>query len=199
MVKSRLVRATAVAATSLGFLAAVTGIAGASSGMSTLDHTGPQSTNNVKQISKQHASVTNTNHVSLYSNNSQGSSSGDALATDNTTAGGASSGNATNSSSVSANLTVSNAMHDVALGAGGDGSATSTVSNTGPQSSNNVVQVNKASLKIENDNSICLTTTNSQEASSGDATVSDNTTGGSASTGNASNTSSSSFTLNVTN
>jgi hypothetical protein len=54
-------------------------------------------------------------------------------------------------------------------------------------------------LKVNNDNNLSVSNTNYQTASSGNATVSENTTGGSATSGNSSNTNSTTVDFNVTN
>ena len=106
MVKNRIIRATAVAATSLGLVAGLTNIAGASSG--SLNTTGPYSTNTVKSINKAHVDVSNSNHLFLTSDNMQQSGSGSANVSGNTNGGSATTGSATNTSTNTVSLTVSN-------------------------------------------------------------------------------------------
>jgi hypothetical protein len=106
MIKSRIIRATAVAATSLGLVAGLTNIAGASSG--SLNTTGPYSTNTVKSINKAHVDVSNNNHLYLTSNNMQQSASGSANVSGNTNGGSATTGNASNTSTSTVSLTINN-------------------------------------------------------------------------------------------
>ena len=72
-------------------------------------------------------------------------------------------------------------------------------STTGPDSTNIVKVITKSSVKVTNNNDLKVTNNNTQHASSGDASVYDNTTGGSATTGNASNTNSTTMSFKVTN
>jgi len=198
MIKSRIIRATAVAATSLGLVAGLTNIAGASSSGNVSD-TGPYSTNTVKSITKSHVNVSNSNHLFLTSDNMQQSMSGSANVSGNTNGGSASSGATSNSNSLNATVHLTNTAPNMTMVGGGSGSNTGTISDTGPHSDNKVVSVNKTSVDVNNDNSICLTTNNEQSATSGSSNVSGNTNGGSATTGSASNTSSSTVSLTVSN
>lgn len=187
----------AAAATVLG-LSLTTGIAAAQTG--SINTTGHDSYNKVSSHVTNRARVDNDNHVSLYTSNNQTATTGDARSTENTTGGGASTGNATNSRSVSATLNVNNSAGLAGMNWGGSGGdLNGTISNTGADSTNVVSSKVYNSLSVNNDNNICVTTTNNQTATSGDAKVSENTTGGSASTGNATNTSSDTFVLSVTN
>jgi hypothetical protein len=198
MIKSRIIRATAVAATSLGLVAGLTNIAGASSG--SLNTTGPYSTNTVKSINKAHVDVSNNNHLYLTSNNMQQSASGSANVSGNTNGGSAGSGAAANTSSFGATVSLTNTMPtDMLGGSMAAPSNSGTITNSGPNSDNKVVNVNKLSVNVSNDNNICLTTDNQQSAKSGTANVSGNTNGGSATTGNASNTSTSTVSLTINN
>jgi hypothetical protein len=198
MVRSRIIRATAVAVTSLGLVAGLTNIAGASSG--SLDTTGPFSTNTVKSINKAHIDVSNSNHLFLTSNNMQQSASGSANVSGNTNGGSAGSGATSNMSSFGATVAVTNTMPTDMIGGGMTAPSNSgTITDSGPNSDNTVVNVNKMSVDVSNDNSICLTTNNDQSATSGSANVSGNTNGGSATTGSASNTSTSTVSLTISN
>jgi len=198
MVKNRIIRATAVAATSLGLVAGLTNIAGASSG--SLNTTGPYSTNTVKSINKAHVDVSNSNHLFLTSDNMQQSGSGSANVSGNTNGGSASSGASANNTSFNATVHVTNSMPSDLLSSNTSApSNTGTITNTGPNSDNKVVSVNKLSVNVSNDNTICLTTNNQQNALSGSANVSGNTNGGSATTGSATNTSTNTVSLTVSN
>ena len=196
MVKSRIVRATAITAASFGLVAGLAGVAGASAGV--INTTGPDSTNKIVTINKAHLDVNNDNHLYLASENSQAASSGDARVSHNTTGGDAKSGNASNSASLAAAVSITNGS---SMGAGWamPSSGNGTIQNTGPDSENKIVTVNKLSVDVENNNCITLTTSNEQSASTGDASVKGNTTGGDATTGNASNTSTGSFTITIKN
>lgn len=198
MVKSRIIRATAVAATSLGLVAGLTNIAGASSG--SLNTTGPYSTNTVKSINKANVHASNTNQLYLTSDNMQHSASGSANVSGNTNGGSAGSGAATNTSSFGATVHLTNTTPGGLLGGSlSTPSDTGTITNTGPNSDNSVVSVNKLSVNVTNNNNISLTSNNTQSAYSGSANVSGNTNGGSATTGNASNSSTSTVSLTVSN
>ncbi|GEM_PF-3284079 len=76
---------------------------------------------------------------------------------------------------------------------------TSTISNTGPQSSNTITTTNTDTTTVTNTNDINVSSNNFQTASTGNATTSNNTTGGSATSGNADNSNSSSVTIDINN
>jgi len=61
------------------------------------------------------------------------------------------------------------------------------ISNTGPESSNKISTTVNNNVTVKNDNNIHVTNTNDQKASTGDATVSGNTSAGSGDTGGAGN------------
>jgi hypothetical protein len=187
----------AAAATVLG-LSLTTGIAAAQTG--SISTTGADSYNRVSSHVRNSAHVENNNNVRLYSANTQSASTGSANSSQNTTGGGASTGNATNTRTVSAALSVNNSAGLAGMSwSGSNDNLNGTITNTGYNSTNVVSSKVSNYLSVENDNNICVTTDNTQSATSGDANVSQNTTGGTASTGNASNTSSDTFVLNVTN
>lgn len=196
MVKSKIVRATAVAVTSLGAVAACAGIAGASTG--SLDHTGPDSSNNVKSITTSHVTLNNDNNIHASSSNSQWASTGNAITVHNTTAGGAMTGDATNNNSVGATVSLSNSMPSMASSMD-PSSDSGTISFSGPSSDNKIVSVNKSTVNVDNDNNVSLSTSSHQSAETGKAVVAGNTTGGSATTGDATNSNSGTFTITVTN
>ena len=62
-----------------------------------------------------------------------------------------------------------------------------TISGTGPDSTNSCVVKDDFTCKVENDNKFTVINKNDQDATSGDATVEDNTSGGSARSGSATN------------
>ena len=80
-----------------------------------------------------------------------------------------------------------------------DGDASGTITNTGYDSTNIVSSKVYNSVHVDNDTSVCLTNTSVQTAMSGDANVSQNTTGGSATTGAASNNNTATLSVSVTN
>ncbi|HXR49927.1 MAG TPA: hypothetical protein VN778_02780, partial [Verrucomicrobiae bacterium] len=70
---------------------------------------------------------------------------------------------------------------------------------TGPQSNNQVHVTSHNSADIDNDNNVSAWNNNSQHGSSGDARVSDNTTGGGATSGAVNNSSTTSTSASVNN
>lgn len=196
MVKSRILRATAVAATSFGLVAGLTGIAGASAG--TISSTGTDSSNKIVTVNEANLDLNNHNHLFLMSQNAQSSNTGDAGVFHNTTGGNATTGKASNSTALAASVSISNSAPSL-MGGSSTLAGGGSIDHTGTDSTNKVVTINKANLDINNNNSVMLTTTNEQMASSGDAKVAGNTTGGSATTGDASNSSTSTFTISIQN
>jgi hypothetical protein len=82
---------------------------------------------------------------------------------------------------------------------GGNGSNSGTINNTGPDSDNSVRFESRVDVDVDNNNDVRIDNDVDQRSHSGDAEVTHNTTGGSATSGNVSNTSSSSFTVRITN
>lgn len=76
---------------------------------------------------------------------------------------------------------------------------TAAIENTGPNSENKVIESNVSTTTVTNTNDIAVTNTNKQEAASGSASVTGNTTGGSAVTGDASNANDTNLKINITN
>lgn len=174
------------------------GVAAASTG--TIGTTGPDSTNKVSFRHRDTRNVNNNNNVGVNNSNPQSASSGDARVRHNTTGGNASSGDAMNDSLLRANVSVSNAGSSAAaMGGLGGGNHTGTINNTGPDSYNSVRFSSKSKVNVNNNNNVSVNNSVSQSASSGNAKVSGNTTGGSASSGDASNISTTETTINVTN
>lgn len=198
------VRKTAAAvATSLGMVVGFAALAGAAP-VSTINTTGPDSINKVKNSVWVDVDVTNHNNLHASNYNHQSAWTGDAKVIDNTTGGGATSGDAMNHASFNASATVNNSGSSAALnsalsGVLGGGGGSSSISNTGPDSYNTVTNKASVNVDVNNTNNLTVTNHNTQTASSGDASVIHNTTGGSATTGNASNTSNTTATFNVTN
>lgn len=186
---------------SLGLvLGLVGGVVGAQSG--TIDTTGPDSTNEIEYEMETEVEIDNDNDLSASNVNVQTAESGEAEAEDNTTAGDAETGMASNESSFEASVTVDNSagLSDVFADFEADSASFSgTIENTGPDSENTIEAETEIEIEIENDNNLTVTNTNTQIATSGDAEVEDNTTGGSAITGDVSNTSETSITFKVSN
>lgn len=184
---------------SLGLVVGLAGFAGAASG--TIGTTGPDSENEIMSESHYELDVDNDNDIKLDNKNKQHASSGYTEVRDNTTGGDATSGDGANDNSVDAMIEIDNSQTVGALegvGSGGDNN-TGSISNTGPDSENKIKFESKVELDVDNDNNINVYNNNNQVAESGDAAVRHNTTGGDATSGSVTNTSSSSFTVRVTN
>jgi len=188
----RLARATVAAVTVLGL-----GVPSIVSAATTISTSGPSSPVVVSDVATDVTSLQNKNHVSVHTDTDQHAYTGDANVSGNTTGGAASTGAASNNSTTSASVAISNPSSLALGGSGGVGNQ--TVTTQGPSSPVTVSAVSTMTTTVENDNHIYVNTDTDQHASTGDANVSGNTTGGSATTGSASNTSSSTFTLVVTN
>lgn len=186
-------------AASLGLVVGVATFAGASSG--TIGTTGPYSNNEVEHTASSTVKMHNKNDVKAHNDNDQHAYSGDAEATGNTTAGDAETGKAMNANSLNASLSVDNSASGVAampmpaLSANHSG----TINTTGPNSNNQVTTTTTSEVEVHNYNDLYVHNDNDQHASSGDATVSGNTTGGSAMTGDATNTNSTTINFSVKN
>ena len=83
--------------------------------------------------------------------------------------------------------------------AGFAGASSGTIDTTGPDSHNEIEHEWTSKVEVDNDNDVDLTNKNDQYASSGEAEVEDNTTGGDARTGNAANNNSLSGTVVIDN
>lgn len=184
---------------SVGLVVGLAGFAGATSG--SIGTTGPDSNNQIKHESSTKLDVDNNNNLDLTNDNHQDASSGNAKVRDNTSGGDAQSGNVGNTNSLDATVAVDNSgsTNGLGMGSGNGGSDSATISNTGPDSKNEVKFENKSAVTVDNNNDVHVSNTNNQTATSGNAEVSHNTTGGSATSGSAMNTSSSSFTIRLTN
>lgn len=192
-------KAVSASVLSLGLVVGLAGFAGATSG--TIGTTGPDSTNEVKSTSNTEMKVDNNNDLRLSNTNHQQASSGKTEVEGNTTGGSATSGDGANNNAVDAMVEIDNSQAVASLadiGTGG-GSNTGSITNTGPDSVNKVNFENKVKVNVDNDNNISICNTNDQVAKSGEAEVEHNTTGGDATSGSVTNTSSSSFTVRVTN
>jgi hypothetical protein len=76
---------------------------------------------------------------------------------------------------------------------------TGTISDTGPQSTNQVTTNNTATTTVTNNNNISVQSSNPQTSKSGSSSVVNNTNAGSSTTGSASNTSDTSFDFKIQN
>lgn len=192
-------KAVSASVLSLGLVVGLAGFAGATSG--TIGTTGPDSTNEVKSTSSTEMKVDNNNDLRLSNKNHQQASSGKTEVEGNTTGGSATSGDGANNNAVDAMVEIDNSQAVASLAdiGTGDGSNTGSITNTGPDSVNKVNFENKVKVNVDNDNNISICNTNDQVAKSGEAEVEHNTTGGDATSGSVTNTSSSSFTVRVTN
>ncbi|MBI2009017.1 hypothetical protein HYS84_01225 [Candidatus Saccharibacteria bacterium] len=174
-----------------------TGFAAAQSG--SIDTTGPDSENKVKIEQKNEAKIDNDNDVKVKNKNYQSADSGDAKVKHNTTGGDATSGNSSNSNSASSDVSVSNSGGGTWSLTPPASDADGSISNTGPDSKNEVKITTTNKLKIDNDNDVKVKNDNYQTATSGDATVKDNTTAGDATSGDASNDNTVSNSVNINN
>lgn len=184
---------------SLGLVIGLSGFAGATTG--TIDTTGPDSNNQIRSEWTQRVDVENDNEVDLENDNEQDAWSGDAKVRHNTNAGDADTGNASNANALNGSVHIDNshAVPAGSVGGSGGGNHTATIRDTGLDSNNQVTFETRSNVEIDNENDIEIDNENDQTASSGDATVSGNTNGGSASTGNATNTNTTTFSVKITN
>ncbi len=189
---ARLILVGAVAALALS--SAAVGASDAS-----IDETGPDSYNKVEFDNHFRTRVTNNNNASATNNNPQSASTGDAKVKHNTTGGDATSGDASNESNLDVSYNVDNSGGNWVTGWDGLDGVSGDISNTGPDSRNKIEFDNNVRITVSNNNNLSVTNNNSQTASTGDARVSGNTTGGDATSGNASNTSNTTIEMEVTN
>lgn len=186
---------------SLGLLVGLGGY-DASATSRSITHTGPYSYNKIKTEISNRVRVHNDNTIKVENDNWQNAYTGDASVVHNTTGGTAISGNAMNTNSLNVSATVNNAGSGSAWTGdnhGGYGGGEATIHQTGPHSDNVVQYEQRSNVSINNDNYIKVDNNNHQQATSGDAKVYGNTTGGDAVSGDATNTNSTSINLNVTN
>jgi hypothetical protein len=161
--------------------------------------TGPQSNNHVSLSNSNKASLDNYNNVGAANLNSQYAQSGDVKAADNTTVGGAASGAAKNSNATTTDVTISNAGLGDSFSAPTPSNDSVSLSQTGPQSDNNVKIDNSNSVKVSNNNNVFLLNASEQSAASGNAEAKDNTTAGGVSSGDASNSNTTMNDLTISN
>lgn len=186
---------------SVGLVVGLAGFAGATSG--TVRGTGPHSTNVVRNHTKNRVDVDNDNDLSVRNVSHQDSFSGNAVVRGNTRGGNAKTGNASVANTFNANATIDNSASTAAamkpLTSSSSSNNSGSIRNTGPHSTNRVVNTTNNNVDIDNDNDLHVDNYSSSTASSGNAVVRGNTRGGDATTGNASTTSSTSVTFRVTN
>jgi hypothetical protein len=199
--KMQIKRVVGASLASLGMVVGLAGFAGAQSGMGSIDTTGPNSHNVVSQYTSRRVHVNNDNDVSAWNNNHQAAMTGDAGAYHNTTAGGTTTGSASNANALNASATIDNSASSTAAATmpASSGDNSGSISTTGVDSYNRVSSVDTTHVTVNNDNDLHVANNNSQWASSGDATVAGNTTGGSATTGDASNANTTTISFKVSN
>ncbi len=201
MTKLKMLRISAAIATGVSLSTAV-GMVGASAG--TIDTTGPDSHNTVKFTTLSEVKLKNNNNLNLSNATGQDAYSGNAKVKHNTTGGDAASGDAKNANSVAADVSVTNS-NPASCGCASAAAAPAlalagtSITNTGPDSKNEVKVENTSKVKVTNNNNVNLTNTTSQSAYSGNAEVKGNTTGGNATSGGAMNTNSAAFTVTISN
>lgn len=111
----------------------------------------------------------------------------------------------TNAFAATSGTTVENSgSFEVTIESSGDGVVMSEVSNarvedTGPDSTNKIEYKIEETTKVTNDNEVNVEVKNEQVAKTGDAVVSNNTTGGSAVTGDATNVSTTDVCVSINN
>ncbi len=183
-----------------GVAIALTG--GVASAQATIDETGPGSANKVKIVNIDNCKVVNKNNVAVLNLTAQKAKTGKAKVKMNNTGGNATSGTAANTNSTTTDVAIVNNENGT-CGCGCElsegGLQGGSITNTGPRSWNSIIGVNKNSNTTINSNNVLLGNATLQYASSGNASVSWNTTGGNATSGNAVNTNTSNVTLTISN
>lgn len=193
--KKQILRYSAIAMATAGL---AVGVAAASS---SIDTTGPDSTNKVEVSSYNKAELKNKNNLGVNNNNDQDADTGYAKVKGNTTGGDATSGDAENSNDTSTDVSVDNgACGCIADFFGGNGSTGGgSIENTGPKSYNKIEISSTNKLEVSNYNNVSVNNNNNQNASTGSASVYHNTTGGDATSGSASNHNSTSTSVSISN
>jgi hypothetical protein len=191
---TKLLRKAATVATALSIAGGgIAGIAGASS----ITNTGFNSTNEVNQNTRVRQHVDNDNNVRVKNFNGQLTATGDATTSQNTTGGGATTGAASAANTTTTTLAITNTTP--AVGGLGGGTGDNSISTTGASSTNTINNNTSVRMNVDNDNSVHVSNVSLQGSFSGDATVSQNTTGGSATSGDASATNSTTTSITITN
>lgn len=169
---------------------------GSGGGTTMIDHTGPNSSNKVVLGAKTTYDKSNENDVIADNRARQNADSGDVSINGSTRSGSASSGDPSNGNGTHAVVDIKNqpmtnnpSMSNCGCSGGGNGSSggNSTISTTGPGSTNEISFQSNVSTKIENDNNVKLLNYVTQNANSGDVSASNSTSVGSLSSGDAAN------------
>jgi len=183
----------AAAATVLG-LSLTTGVVAADS----ISNSAPWAHNHTASTTHSSQRVTNTNAVNATSHNYQSAHTGSATTAGNPTgSGGATTGDARNTASVSGDITVSNTASSTMPAPTVTPPAPSSIQNSGMGAHNSTYTSASASSTVTNNNYVRVTSDNVQNASSGEAGVYHNVSGGDATSGDASNSYTGTFTVNV--
>jgi hypothetical protein len=187
-----------------GFMLAIPAISSAANGSITT--TGPNSDNVISTTNDLDMDVENTNTVTPTVTVDQTADSGEATVDSNTTVGALSTGSVMNDNMVDGAITVDNSKSTAAVAsaltaavAAMPAAGSNTIDKTGPSSDNTITVDNSVNMEVENKNKVDLKATVTQDATSGDAEATNNTTVGNVTTGNVTNTSSVKFTLSVIN
>lgn len=173
-------------------------LGGAAFAAPSISNTGPGSHNKITVKNVQKCTSKNNNNLGVLNVTAQKAKTGSASVKHNTTGGSATSGNAANTANATTTVDVTNnsACGDLeVLPVDTDGS----IDTTGPGSWNKIEVKNVNKVKVVNNNNVGVGNVVLQGASSGNASVWGNTTGGSATSGSASNTSTTSNTITVSN
>ena len=134
-----------------------------------------------------------------YGNNSSNENNYGGYGSGTAASDSAATGNASNTNATQVAVRISNARPQSTQENQNNNNAHDSISMTGPQSSNTISDITRNSVEQTNANNVDFTNNNHQTASTGNASVSDNTFGGSARSGNASNMNSTDFELAITN
>jgi len=197
MKRTKALRVTALAVLGLSLGATV---ASAAPGTGVIDTTGPDSHNEIVFDGGNDVDVDNDNDVSVDNDTDQDAYTGDAKVFDNTTGGDAASGSAMNDNMFRANLSIDNSGSSAAaLDFGGNGGNEGTIETTGPDSWNEITFDNGSEVNVDNNNDVNVDNNTDQHASSGDAKVFNNTSGGDATSGDASNVNTTEVTVSIKN
>lgn len=148
--------------------------------------------------------VKNENNVDVDVDTKQNATTGNASVVGNTTGGNATSGDAENDNEVVVEIEAKNATNTGSSCGNlcGGGNVNASINTTGPNSTN-VIEVGGNPCcfgdNVHNTNDVVVDVDTDQNASSGNAEVSHNTTGGNATSGDATNTSSSEVSVSAHN
>ena len=187
----------------LSFTGILLSVGAVSAQTGSIDTTGPDSENTVTHTSSVDTEVNNDTTLDATLDVSQEATSGEARANHNTEAGDAETGDAENDNSIDAMVEVDNSgaadIVESAGNGGSDGSGSLDIDRTGPDSTNTITSESTVNTEVNNTTDVTFDVSVDQTAETGDATVNDNTMGGSATTGSASNTSSTTFSFSVMN